>query len=194
MKHKYADRLNSSWVEADTSEPRYAIIDDPIRDKIRGQVRDKFRSFLLSDLCSVSSDMPSASIYVNEEERKTTAVSRLKKIFYKKEIAAALKNAFTDITLSPTHRYSDTMTLTLDGHDYMFHTDDEETIVISLQLHRYMPPVKMTEKTLEELESKLTADTVVDLFKSIDSAASVFTAKINELTANFTSETEILWL
>lgn len=86
------------------------------------------------------------------------------------------------------------MSLTLDGHTYMFHTDDEETIVISLQLHSYIPPVKMTEKTLEELESKLTADTVVDLFKSIDSAASVFSAKLDELTANFTSETEILWL
>lgn len=194
MKHKYADRLNGSWVEADTDGTRYAIIDDPIRDKISNQVRDKFRSYLLGDLCSVSSDMPRASIYVNEDERKTTAMSRLKKIFFKKEIAAALKNAFTEITLSPTHLYSDSMTLTLDGHTYMFHTDDEETIVISLQLSGYMPPVKMTEKTLEELESKLTADTIVDLFKSIDSTASVFTAKINDLTSNFTSETEILWL
>lgn len=193
MKHKYADRLNGSWVEADTDGIRYAIIDDPIRDKMRGQVQDKFRSYL-GDLCSVSSDNPRASIYVNDDERKTTAMSRLKKIFFKKEIAAALKNAFTDITLSPTHRYSSSMTLTLDGHTYTFHTDDEETIVISLQLYSYMPPVKMTEKTLEELESKLTADTIVDLFKSIDSTASVFTAKINELTANFTSENEILWL
>lgn len=86
MKHKYADRLNGSWVEADTSESRYAIIDDPIRDKISYQVRDKFRSYSLGDLYSVSSDMPRASIYINDDERKTTAMSRLKKYFLRKKL------------------------------------------------------------------------------------------------------------
>ena len=52
----------------------------------------------------------------------------------------------------------------------------------------------MTEKPIEELESKLSVDTIVDVFNSINSTASVFSAKLNELTANFISESEILWL
>ena len=87
MKHKNSGELsNGTWVTANTSGARYAVIDDPIRKQIRSTISDKFKSYLMGDLCSVSSDVPRASIYVNEDERKNTAMSRLKKIFLKKEL------------------------------------------------------------------------------------------------------------